>query len=295
MSEFVLTCESTADYPKSFFDRRDIPYACFHYELDGRARLDDLYTSTTPEAFFGALKAGGRSTTSQPSAGEYASLWEPYLEKGRDILHVTLSSGISGAYNSACVAVEQMGAAYPERTVRVIDSLTASAGYGMLVDYLADLRDEGRGIAEVADWCEARKLNLNAWFFVSDLDCLKRGGRVSATSALLATALKICPVMNIDYRGHLIPRQKIRTAKRAIEGLAKMFAEHAEGGSSYAGKCVISQSNCRGYAEEVARLVGEHAPALAGKIAINDIGTVIGSHTGPGTVALFFMGDKRVD
>ena len=295
MSDFVLTCESTADYPRSYFEGRHIPSACFHYELDGEPCVDDLYVSTTPEAFFGKLKAGSHSTTSQPSAGEYVSMWEPYLKEGRDILHVTLSSGISGAYNSACVAAEQMAAAYPERTVRVVDSLTASAGYGLLMDYLADMRDEGKSLVEVADWAEEHKLEVNAWFFVSDLDCLKRGGRVSATSALLATALKISPVLNIDYQGHLIPRQKIRTTKKAIAELVKMFMEHAQGGAAYTGKCVISQSNCLADAEETARLIGEQVPALAGKIVINNIGTVIGSHTGPGTVALFFMGDKRVD
>ena len=295
MSDFVLTCESTADYPRSYFEERHIPYACFHYELDGKPCVDDLYVSTTPEAFFGKLKAGSRSTTSQPSAGEYVDMWKPLLEEGRDILHVTLSSGISGAYNSACLAAEQVAAVYPERTVRVVDSLTASAGYGLLVDYLADMRDEGKSLVEVADWAEEHKLEVNAWFFVSDLDCLKRGGRVSATSALLATALKICPVLNIDYQGHLIPRQKIRTTKKAIAELVKMFMEHAAGGAAYTGKCVISQSNCLADAEETARLIGEQVSALVGKIAINDIGTVIGSHTGPGTVALFFMGNKRVD
>ena len=295
MSDFILSCESTADYPRSYFEERGIPYACFHYELDGESCIDDIYASTTPEVFFGKLKAGSHSKTSQPNAGEYVDLWEPYLQQGKDILHVTLSSGISGAYNSATLAAQQLAPRYPERTIRVIDSLTASAGYGMLVDYMADLRDAGKTLEEVAAWTEEHKLNVNAWFFVSDLDCLKRGGRVSATSALLANALKICPVLNIDFEGHLIPRQKIRTVKKAIVELSKMFVAHAEGGAAYAGKCAISQSNCRADAEETARLIGEQAPALKGTITITDIGTVIGSHTGPGAVALFFMGDKRVD
>lgn len=295
MSDYILTCESTADYPRSFFERRNIPFACFHYELDGVAGVDDLYTSTTPEKFFSDLKAGGRSTTSQPNAGEYVDLWEPYLEEGRDVLHVTLSSGISGAYNSACIASGQLSAKYPERTVRVIDSLQASAGYGLLVDYMADRRDAGMGLTELAAWAEGHKLELNAWFFVGDIECLKRGGRVSKTSALIATALKICPVLNIDYKGALIPRQKIRTTKKAIAELVKMFLAHAKGGASYDGKCVISQSMCRDDAQAVADGIVAAAPQLAGKIEINDIGTVIGSHTGPGTVALFFMGDKRVD
>lgn len=291
MSNYILSCESTADYPRSFFDERNIPYACFHYELDGVGGIDDIYASVTPEEFFGKLMAGSRSTTSQPNVGEYEALWTPYLEDGKDILHVTLSSGISGAYNSACIAAEGLRVKYPERTIHVLDSLTASAGFGLLIEYMADLRDEGMGFEELTRWAEEHRHNLNAWFFVSDLECLKRGGRVSATSAIIATALKICPVLNVNCEGKLIPRQKIRKKSRAIEGLAKMFMEHAEGGAAYAGKCAISNSLCRADAEAVAALIEEQAPALKGKIRISDIGTVIGSHTGLGTVALFFMGD----
>ena len=179
--------------------------------------------------------------------------------------------------------------------MRVIDSLAASAGYGLLMEYLADLRDGGMGFTELGDWAEEHKLNVNHWFFVSDLDCLKRGGRVSATSALLANALKICPVLNVDYEGKLIPRQKIRTTKKAIAELVRMMEAHAEDGLAYSGKCVLSQSNCRADADAVVAGIEEKFPQLAGKIEVNNIGTVIGSHTGPGTVALFFMGDRRVD
>ncbi len=295
MSDYVLSAESTADYPRSFFEERHIAWVPFHYNLDGVSYADDLYTSITPEAFFDKIKAGAQPTTSQVGVGEYVELWEPYLKEGKDVLHLTLSSGISGSYNSACIAAEQMKAAYPDRVVCVVDSLAASAGFGLLMEYLADLRDGGMSFADACAWAEARKRNLNHWFFVSDLDCLKRGGRVSATSALLANALKICPVLNVDHEGKLIPRQKIRTVKKAVAELVRMMEEHAEGGRSYAGKCCLSQSNCRAEAEAVVAGIEEKFPQLKGKIAIYNIGTVIGSHTGPGTVALFFMGDERVD
>lgn len=295
MSDFVLSCESTADYPRSFFEERQIAWVPFHYNLDGVSYPDDLYASISPEAFFDKIKAGAQPTTSQVGVGDYVELWEPFLKEGKDVLHLTLSSGISGTYNSACVAAEQLRQAYPERTVRVIDSLAASAGYGLLMEYLADLRDGGMGFTELGDWAEEHKLNVNHWFFVSDLDCLKRGGRVSATSALLANALKICPVLNVDYEGKLIPRQKIRTTKKAIAELVRMMEAHAEDGLAYSGKCVLSQSNCRADADAVVAGIEEKFPQLAGKIEVNNIGTVIGSHTGPGTVALFFMGDCRVD
>lgn len=295
MSDYMITCESTADRPRSFFEERNVGYVCFHYELNGTTYADDLFATTTPQEFFGALKAGAQAKTSQVGTGEYIDFWEPYLKQGLDIVHATLSSGISGTYNSACLAAEQLAERYPERTIRVIDSLAASAGYGLLVEYMADQRDAGMTRDELVAWTEEHKLNMNHWFFVSDLDCLKRGGRVSATSALIATALKICPVMNVDYQGKLIPREKIRTKKKAIARLVKNMMEHVEDGSAYTGKCAISQSDCLEDAQEVARLIGEEIPALAGKVMISNIGTVIGSHTGPGTVALFFMGDKRVD
>ncbi len=177
----------------------------------------------------------------------------------------------------------------------VIDSLAASAGYGLLMEYLADLRDTGASFDEVAAWAEEHKLNVHHWFFSTDLTSYRRGGRISATSALIGTALKICPLMNVDYQGRLIPREKIRTKKRAIEEMVKTCMEHIEGGAGYTGKVCLSQSACREDAQAVADALVERMPQLAGKISINDIGTVIGSHTGPGTVALFFLGDKRVD
>lgn len=293
MHDYVLCCESTADYPPSFFEDRQIPLLWYRYDLDGTPGVDDLYRSTTPEEFFDALKNGAQSRTSQPSTGEYVDLWEPYLKRGLDVLHVTLSSGVSGAYNGACMAAELMAERYPERTVRVVDSLAASSGFGMLVEQMADRRDAGMGLEELARWAEDARLAVNHWFFVSDLDCLKRGGRVSSASAVIATALKICPVLDVDVEGRLVPCKKIRTAKKAIAELARVFSERAELTPGQVGPCVISHSQCREDAEELARLVAELAPELAGSISIHDIGTVIGSHTGPGTVALFFMGKRR--
>lgn len=295
MTEYVLCAESTADYPRSYFEKRSIPYITYHYELDGAPGIDDLYTSTTPQMFFNALKAGSESITSQPSAGEYVEFWRPFLANGRDILHVVLSSGITGAINSARVAQEQLQQEFPDRSIRIVDSLLASSGFGLLVDYLADLRDAGTPFDTAYKWAEEHKLDIHAWFFVSDLDCLKRGGRVSSTSAIIATALKICPVLNMDNQGQLIPRKKIRTVRKATSQLADMFFAHAQGGTDYEGKCVVSHSNAFEEAKSLVRMIESQVPALAGKIAIYDIGTVIGSHTGPGTVALFFMGDRRID
>lgn len=293
MSTYILTTCSTADYEHEFFEQRNIPYACFHYEMGDQQYVDDLYESTTPAEFYSRLKAGTQSKTSQVGVGEYQELWEPYLEQGLDVVHVTLSSGISGTYNSACMAAAELQERYPQRTIKVIDSLAASSGFGLLVEYMADLRDEGASLEELVDWAEANKLKLNHWFYVSDLDCLKRGGRVSATSAVLATALKICPVMDINNQGKLIPREKIRTKRRAIAELVRVMAERADGGVDYDGKCCICHSDCLEDAQALAHLVEEHFPNVRGRVAIHNIGTVIGSHTGPGTAAVFFMGRVR--
>ena len=293
MPAFALTCCSTADRPKSFFDARDIPYACFHWSEGGVDHLDDLYQSTTPEAFYAAIKDGATPTTSQVSVGEYAKLWEPVLVGGLDVLHVSLSSGLSGAFGAAEVAARQAMADHPGRRVLVVDSLGASSGYGMLVEYLADLRDEGATLEEAHAWALEHRLNVHHWFFSGDLTSYVRGGRVSRVSGFVGTALKICPVLNMNDEGKLIPRDKIRTKAKAERDVVARMLEHAEGGAAYAGKCAISQSACRADAEAVRDMVERQFPALAGKVTINDIGTVIGSHTGPGTVALFFMGDRR--
>lgn len=293
MPAFTLTCCSTADRPKSFFDKREIPYACFHWSEGGVDHLDDLYQSITPEEFYGAIKAGAEPTTSQVSVGEFVALWEPVAAGGSDVLHVSLSSGLSGAYNAATLAASQVEAAHPGRRVLVVDSLGASSGYGMLVEYLADLRDAGASLDEAHAWALAHRLNVHHWFFSTDLTSYVRGGRVSRVSGFVGTALRICPVLDMNDEGRLIPRDKIRTKAKAERDVVARMGEHAEGGLAYAGKCSISQGACREDAERVRDLVEERFRALRGKITISDIGTVIGSHTGPGTVALFFMGDTR--
>lgn len=293
MANFMLTCCSTADRPKSFFDGRHIPYACFHWNEDGQDHLDDLYQSVSPSDFYAAIKAGATPTTSQVSVGEFVELWEPIVAAGSDVLHVSLSSGLSGAYDAAEMAARQVMEAHPERRVLVVDSLGASSGYGMLVEYVADLRDAGASLEEAYGWALTHRLNVHHWFFSTDLSSYVRGGRVSRVSGFVGTALKICPVLNMNDEGKLIPRDKIRTKAKAAKDMVERMEQHAQGGRAYDGKCMISMSACREDAEHVRSLIERAFPALAGKVQINDIGTVIGSHTGPGTVALFFMGDER--
>lgn len=295
MGNFVLSCCSTTDMGKEYFEGRQIPYVCFHYTIDGITYPDDFGESIPYDEFYDRIAKGAAPVTSQVNVKEYCDFFEPFLREGRDILHITLSSGISGTYNSACVARDEMLTRYPERTIYIVDSLGASSGYGFLTDAVADLRDQGVSLEEARDWAENNKLFIHQWFFSTDLTSFKRGGRISATSAMLGTVLNICPLMNVNYTGHLIPRMKIRTKKKAIQEIVKVMEAHAVGGRDYSGKCFLSHSACEEDAKEVVALVKERFPNLSGEPVLNSFGAVIGSHTGPGTVALFFFGDKRVD
>ena len=295
MQNYQITCCSTADVTEEFYKSRDIKYVCFHYTIDGKEYADDLGKSIPFDRFYKMIADGAMPVTSQVGTGDYVELWEPYLKQGIDIFHVTLSSGISGTINSANAAKEQLEEQYPERKIFVLDSLGASSGYGLLMDYLADKRDEGLSIEELYDWGIANRLNIHHWFFSTDLTSYYRGGRISRTSAAVGTILGICPLMNMDDAGRLVPRRNIRSKKRVISEIVKMMAAHVQDGKDYSGKCMLSQSACYEDAEAVARKVEEICPNLKGKIVINSVGTVIGSHTGPGTVALFFMGDERTE
>lgn len=295
MSDFILSCCSTADLTQEHFDEREIKYIYSHYALDGKEYPDDLGKSMDFHEFYQAMAGGADTKTSQINAEEFIEYFTPYLEEGKDILHVALSSGISGVYNSAVIAKEELSEKYPDRKIYIVDSLTASAGYGLLMDKLADLRDEGKSIDEIHAWVENNKLQLHAWFFSTDLTFFVKGGRVSKTSGFVGTLLDICPLLNVSFEGKLIPRAKIRTKKKVIQAIVKKMEEHARDGYDYTGKCYITQSDCVEDARAVADLVEEKFPKLNGKVVINYIGTTIGSHTGPGTVALFFWGDERVD
>lgn len=295
MSEYVISCCSTADLSKEHFEERQISYICFHYELDGKGYLDDLGQTMPFDQFYQAMTDGAETKTSQINADEYETYFEGFLKEGKDILHVSLSSGISGSVNSAMIAKRDLEERYPDRKIYVVDSLGASSGYGLMMDKLADLRDEGMSLDELYQWIEANKLRLHHWFFSTDLTFYVKGGRISKTAGFLGGVLDICPLLNMDHLGRLIPRYKIRTKKKVIRTIVDKMEECAEGGLEYEGKCYISQSACMEDAQAVAKLVEERFPKLNGKVEINSIGTTIGSHTGPGTVALFFWGKERTE
>ena len=293
MHPYALTCCSTADLSAEHFAKREISYACFHFTLNGTSYLDDLGKSIPFDAFYQKMAEGADTSTAQISIGEYIDLFTPILERGQDILHVCLSSGISGTFNSANEAATVLRERFPERKLYIVDSLGASSGYGLLMETLADLRDGGMGIDELRDWAENNRLRLNHWFFSTDLSYYVKGGRISKTAGFVGTVLGICPLLNMDEGGHLVPRYKIRSKKRVIQEIVRRMELYADDGLDYSGKCFISHSGCYEDARAVADLIESKFKKLNGKVVINYVGTTIGSHTGPGTVALFFWGRDR--
>ncbi|NJD57958.1 MAG: DegV family protein [Anaerolineales bacterium] len=293
MPDYLITCCSTVDLPYEHLLKRGIPYTSFHFNIDGMEFPDDLGQTMPFEEFYRRVAAGAMPTTSQVNMGQYLSFFEPFLQQGQDILHLSLSSGLSGSYNSALLAREELLHKYPGRKLLLVDTLGASSGYGLLTDLAADMRDGGATLEEVHAWVEARKLNLHHWFFSTDLTHYRRGGRLSATSAFMGTLMHICPLMNMNDEGKLIPRAKVRGKKHVISEIVRMMELHAQDGLEYSGKCFISHSACIDDAREVARLIEAKFPRMNDSVMVNSVGMVIGSHTGPGTVALFFLGDKR--
>ena len=293
MGDYIISCCSTADLTEEHFRSRDIHYICFHYELDGKQYPDDLGKSMPFPEFYAAMANGAMTKTSQINAEEFEAYFEPLLREGFDILHVCLSSGITGVINSAMIAKTNLEEKYPQRKICIVDSLAASSGYGLLMDKIADQRDAGLSLGELEQWILAHRLEVNHWFFSTDLTFYIRGGRISKTAGFVGGLLNICPLLNVNDEGKLIPRSKIRTKRKVIAAIVERMKENAANGADYADKCYISQSACLEDAKAVAALVEEYFAHLKGKVEMNDIGTTLGSHTGPGTVALFFWGKRR--
>lgn len=293
MPDYILSCCSTLDLTKEHLTEKNINFIPFHFFINETHYYDDLGQTLPSERLYEAMRAGADVKTSQVNSDEFTAYFTPFLEQGKDILHVSMSSGISGVYNSAMIAKKELEEKFPERKIYVIDSLAASAGYGLLMDKLADLKNSGMSIDELKDFAENNKLKVWHWFTSTDLTFYIKGGRVSKTAGFFGGLLKICPVLNVDKNGKLNAVTKVRTKQKSITELLNKMVECAENGENYSGKCFISQSDCYEDAKMLANLIEEKFKNLDGKVLINNIGPTIGSHTGPGTIALFFWGKER--
>lgn len=293
MAEYVLSCESTADLTHEKMVELGVEYIPFHFFIDGVEYDDDLGQTVPYDKFYQHMVDGAETKTAAIGTGEYEAFFRKFLEQGRDVLHVSLSSGISSTYQSACMAAKALEAEFPERKLYVVDSLGASSGYGLIMARLSELRAAGRTIDETCDWVEAHKLEMRHEFFSTDLTFYVKGGRVKPSVGFVGNLLRICPLLNMDAKGRLIPREKIRTKSRVIKRIVQKMEELADDGLDYAGPVFISQSACMEDAQAVSDLICERFKKLPAKPEIYSVGTTIGSHTGPGTVALFFWGKRR--
>ena len=291
-TNFTLSCESTVDLPYAYVNGRDIPVLFYSYTVDGTEYPDDMLRD--PEAlprFYQFLRDGKLPSTSQINEPVYEDFFEEQLQKG-DLLHIVLGSGMTQSVRNAVMAAQVIREKYPERKLIVLDSLGSSAGYGLLVDEAADMRDRGCSIEEVEAWILGNRNLIHHQFYSTDLKYFKRSGRVSGAMAMLGSVLNICPIMHLDNAGRIIAYDKVRGKKNAIRRTVDEMAAHAQNGTDYTGKCFISHSNCLQDAEETKQNILERFPKIK-EVRITDIGTIIASHSGPGTVAVFFFGDER--
>ena len=294
MNNYVLSCCSTVDLSKQDLQERNISYIPFHFFMNEKHFYDDLGETIPLDEFYQKLKEGVDVKTSQVNSEEFIEYFTPFLKDGKDILHICLSSGISGVYGSALIAQKELQQQFPERKIYIVDSLGGSAGYGLIMDKLAKLKnDENYSIDLLRDWIEQNKLKLHHWFTSTDLSFYVKGGRISKASGFVGGLLKICPVLNVSKEGKLTPILKVRSKPKALLEMLNKMVENAQDGLDYSENCFISHSACYEDARTLADLIEQKFPKMSEKVKITDIGPTIGSHCGPGTIALFFWGKSR--
>jgi len=293
MHDYILSCCSSADLTQEKLDALDVRLICNRFSMDGVPYQDDLGKTMTYGEFYDRIRAGQKGVTSQINPADYVEYFGSLLETGKDVLHVCLSSGLSGTYQSALTAADLLKERFPDRKLLIVDSLGASSGYGLLVTTLAKMRDEGKPIDEVYEWAMNNRLKLQYLFCSTTLTYYVRGGRISPAAGKIGNLLGICPVMRMDRPGHLTIHSRVRTKKRALRALVDQMAELADGGEQYSGRVFISHSDCLEDALNVKAQILERFKNIDGEIEVYMIGMTIGCHTGPGTVAVYFFGKER--
>ena len=290
MSEYVIVTDSSADLTDGMVKELGVEVLPLSFMVKGQTyRNYPDNREMDPGAFYAMLRAGEMATTAAVNVADYTSVLEPLLEQGKDVLVLAFSSGLSATYQSSVIAVEELRARFPERKIFTVDTLCASLGQGLLVYLAAKKQQAGASIEEVRDWAEENKLHLCHWFTVDDLHFLKRGGRISAATAVLGSMLHIKPVLHVDDEGHLINMGKARGRGASLTALVDHMEETAIDPASQV--VFISHGDCLADAEKVA---GDVKKRLGVKeVVINHVGPVIGAHSGPGTLALFFLGSRR--
>ncbi|HHZ12798.1 MAG: DegV family protein [Caldicoprobacterales bacterium] len=285
----IIITDSCSDLPLEYVRKRDLPILSFTFNYMGEDRKDDLGQTLSYTDFYNGIREGHMSTTSQVNSHTYVDFFRPYVELGKPIIYMCFSSALSGSYNNAVMARQMLLEEYPEASISIIDTLSASMGQGLLVHLALELRDQGFGYKEIIEWIENNKRRLAHWFTVDDLEHLRRGGRLSGAAAFIGSILSIKPILHVDSEGRLVPVSKVKGRKKSLKSLLEKMQETAVNPEQQT--IFISHGDAPEDANYLADMVRDQLGVK--NILINHIGPVIGSHSGPGTVALFFFATQR--
>ncbi|MDR1564828.1 MAG: DegV family protein [Oscillospiraceae bacterium] len=289
MSNYIICTDSTCDLPESYYKEHEIPVVSLSYTIRGETYPDNSTSKINKKEFYDMLRAGDMSSTSQINAEDFIAIIEPLVKQGNDILFIAFSSALSGSYQSCQIGADELSEKYPQRKIIVIDSLCASMGEGLLLNYALQNQKSGMSLDENAKWVEENKLKLCHWFTVDSLNHLHRMGRVSKASAVLGGLIGIKPVLNVSDEGKLIFKAKVRGRPAAIKMLVEKMAQYAVNPKQQT--IFISHGDCLDEAKLLAKMVRNKFGIK--QDMIHYVGAVIGSHSGPGTLALFFIGTER--
>ncbi|NLO82883.1 MAG: DegV family protein [Clostridiales bacterium] len=285
----VIITDSCSDLPLEYVNKHSIPVVYFTYHFKGKDYADDLGQTVSSKDFYDAIRKGEMPTTSQVNAQTYVDMFMKYVNEGKSIIYLCFSSALSGSYNNSLIARDMIIQEKPEADITIIDTKSASLGEGLLVYYATEMLEKGASKEEIIGWVEENKLRMHHWFTVEDLGHLKRGGRLSGTAALVGSILDIKPVLNVDDEGRLIPKIKVKGRRKALRTLLEKLEDNITKPEQQV--VAISHGDSPEDADYIADLIRSRIKVR--DIIINTIGPVIGSHSGPGTVAVFFLGGNR--
>ncbi len=291
MCNFIFLTDTASDLTKDMLSKTVISELIpLSFTIDETNYVNTIdRTDMEVSDFYALLRTGKMATTSMVNTETYKDYFEKYLKDGKDIFYLAFSSGLSGSYNASTIAAQELLESYPERKIVIVDSLSASLGYGLLAFLTSEQIMNGASLEQAAKWAEDNRLNLCHWFTVDDLDFLKRGGRLSGAAAYFGTLLGIKPILHVDDEGHLVAMEKVRGRKMSLDGLVKRLETKGLDIKNQA--IFISHGDCIDDANYVANEIKQKFGVK--RIEIGHVGPVIGSHSGPGTIALFFLGSDR--
>lgn len=294
MRDYILSAESIIDLTPEYVKKLDISIINSNYELNGEMYLDDFGQSLDMKDFYENMRQGASPTTSRINTNSYLEYFRPLAQTGKDIIHICLTTGMSSQFDSLVEAFDILREEFPDQKFYPVDSMMASAGVGLLMTKLSELKNDGMDIGSLYQWAEDNKRHVINYTSNENLEYVARGGRISKTAANIGGLLHICPVIEVDDNGYMVVTDKIRTKKKLLKTLVKKMEENALGGSSYTEKLYISHADNIDLATEAKELIEEALPNIDGGVKLFNIGPTIGSHIGPGTIAIFYWGNERM-